>query len=333
MLRRAVFLGSLVLGFCSTAAPIAAEAQQAGKVYRIGVLLPDSLPSLSQADPLLDAFRQGLRHHGYFEGQNLVIERRYAEGQPERFPNLVAELVWINADVIVTSGAPAAQAAKQATSTVPIVMAQINDPVGLGLVTSLTRPGGNVTGLANLHSELGAKQMELLKEILPRATRVAVPWNPANPGAAMILGHLQHAARALRLTLQSIEMRHPGEFDSAFATMVKERADAVLLPPDPSFLPHGKRIVSLAAANRLPTIFGWKELVEAGGLLAYGPSVPDLFKRAATYVDRILKGAKPGDLPVEQPAMFELVINLKTAKALGITIPPSLLARADRVIE
>ncbi len=308
-------------------APHAAEAQKPAKVPRIAVLSPTGLSHLSQA------FRQGLRDLGYVEGQTVAVEERHAGGRLEQLPDLATELVRLKFDLIVTSGAPAAHAAKQATSTIPIVMAQINDPVSLGLVASLAKPGGNVTGLANLHSELAAKQLELLKEAVPKLSRLAVLWNPANPGAEHIVKHLRYPSQALGVTLNSVELRDPRGLESTFAAMSRQQPGALLLPPDPFFLPHGKQIVDLAAKHRLPAMFGWRELVEAGGLMAYGPSVPDMFRRAATYVDKILKGAKPSDLPVEQPTIFELVINLKTAKALGLTIPPSVLIRADQVIE
>jgi putative ABC transport system substrate-binding protein len=321
----------LLLALTLFGVPLAAEAQPAGKVPRIGVLMPD-FPG-PQSSRSIDAFRQGLRDLGYVEGQTITIESRWAEGRTERFSDLAVELVRLKPDVIVTSGAPAVLAAKQATSTIPIVMAQINDPVGLGLVGSLARPAGNITGLANVHSELAGKQLELLKEAEPKVSRLAVLWNPANPGAELFLRHMRHASQAVGVTLQPVEIRDPSEIETGFAVMIRQRANALLLPPDPLFLPHGKQIVDLAAKNRLAAMYGWSELAESGGLMAYGPSIPDMFRRAATYVEKILKGAKPGDLPIEQPTKFELVINLKTANALGITIPQSLLQRADEVIQ
>ena len=326
--RRALLIA---LGASALAAPLASFAQQQpAKIPRIGLLSP-----FSPSDTALwhQAFGQGLRDLGWVEGKNISIEYRYAEGRNDRLPDLAAELVRLKVDVIVTSGAPAAIAAKQATITIPIVMAQVNDPVGLGLIASLGKPGGNITGLANLHSDLGAKQLELLKEAAPKTSRVAILWNPANPGAALIVRHMQHGAQALGMTLLPVEVRDPSEVESAFATMTRERANALSLPPDPVFLPFGKRIVELVARNRLPAMYGWRELVEAGGLMAYGPSIPDMFRRAAGYVDKILKGAKPANLPIEQPTKFELVVNMKTAKALGIKIPNSILLRADKVIE
>ncbi len=317
---------TLALGLLPT--PLAAEAQRPAGVARVGLLSAGS-----PTPHLLDAFREGMRERGYLEGTNLTIEPRWAEGRFDRLPDLVAELVRARVDVIVTSGAPAAFAAKQGTSAIPIVMAQISDPVGLGLVASLPQPGGNITGLANLHSDLGPKQLELLKEAVPKAARVAVLWNPGNPGAELIVKHSQHGARALRMTLHPVEVRDAKALESAFAAMARERANALLLPPDPFFLPHGRQIVDLAAKRRLPAMYGWRELVEAGGLMAYGPHIPDMFRRAATYVDKILKGAKPADLPVEQPMRFEMVINMKTAKVLGITFPQTILIRADQVIQ
>ena len=327
MLRLVRIIVTVTLVLSILMVPLAADAQQPAKVPRIAVLSPADLPHLIQA------FRQGLRDLGYVEGQNIAVEERHAGGRLDQLPDLAAELVRVKVDLIVTSGAPAARAAKQATSTIPIVMAQINDPVSLGLVPSLSKPGGNITGLANLHSELGAKQLELLKEAVPMLSRVVIIWNPNNPGAEMILKHLRHPSQVLGVTLHPVEVRDPKELASVFTTMSKQPPSALLLPPDPFFLPHGKQIADLAAKNRLPSMFGWRELVEAGGLMAYGPSIPDMFRRAAVYVDKILKGAKPGDLPVEQPTRFELVLNLKTAKALGLTIPQSLLIRADQVIQ
>ena len=320
----------ITLGVGALAFPLSSLAQRQAGVWRIGFLGAESASGYASN---VEAMRAGLRKLGYVEGKNISIEYRYAEGRNDHFPGLAAELVRLRVDVIVTSGAPAAIAAKQASITIPIVMAQVNDPVGLGLIASLGKPGGNITGSANLHSDLGAKQLELLKEAAPKTSRVAILWNPANPGAALIVKHMQHGAQALGMTLLPVEVRDPSEVESAFAAMTRERANALSLPPDPVFLPFGKRIVELAARNRLQAMYGWRELVEAGGLMAYGPSIPDMFRRAATYVDKILKGAKPADLPVEQATTFELVINMKTAKALGLKIPNSILVRADKVIE
>ncbi len=318
----------LVLGILT--APLAADAQQAANRARIGFL---GAASPSTARHLVEAFRQGLRERGWVEGQNLVIEYRWAEGKPERFPDLAAELVRLKVDLIYAGTNPAALAAQKATSTIPIVTAVISDPVQLGLVASLGRPGGNITGLTAVSDELSAKQLELLKETVPRVSRVAVLVNPAGAGYTLDLRSAQGAAQTLRVQLQIRETRGPDEFDTAFAAMSKERAGALLVLRDALFLVHRKRLVDLAAKHRLPTMFHRREFVEAGGLMAYSPSLVDLVRRAATYVDRILKGAKPADLPVEQASKFDLVINMKTAKAMGLTIPQSVLIRADEVIQ
>jgi putative ABC transport system substrate-binding protein len=314
------------------AAPLAAEAQPAGKVTRIGWLgnSPSALPHLREA------FLQGLRDLGYVEGRNVVIEYRYAQGKPERFPALAAELVALKVDVIVVSNTPPALAAKQATRTLPIVFAFAPDPVTEGLVTSLARPGGNVTGLSTLAPELGGKRLELLTQAVPGVTRVAVLWQPGGVPERTekdILTSAEVAGRALGLRLQFVEARGSADVDRAFSDMTRARAGALTVLGSPMFTSERSRLVDLAAKHRLPAVYGRREYVDAGGLMSYAPNLADLFRRAATYVDKILKGAKPGDLPVEQPTKFELVINLKTAKALGLTIPPSLLARADEVIQ
>ncbi len=327
--RRTFITGGLAL----LAAPLAADAQQAGKVARIGLLSPVSPPPPSSPTPVLDAFRQGLRELGWIEGRNLAIAYRYAEGRMDRFPELAAEFVSLKVDVIVVSGFPAARAATRATSTVPIVMAYVADPVGTGLVASLARPGGNLTGLASFTLELEAKRLELLKEAVPKLRRVAYLWNAAIPEAKGSLRDLQVAARTLGVRLQSVEVRGPEEFESGFTAMIRKRAEGLLVLADPFTVTHQKRIVDLAAKNRLPLVSGFSGFAEAGGLMSYQVNLPDLFHRAAAYVDKILKGAKPADLPVEQPSKFELIINLKTAEALGLTIPPSILVRADRIIE
>jgi putative ABC transport system substrate-binding protein len=327
--RRAFFgtvAGSLL------AAPLAVEAQQAGKVYRIGYL-SNSPPNTLEISRLHEAFRQGLRERGWVEGQNAVIEWRFAEGRMERLPDLAADLVRLKVDLIATVGGPAARAAKQATTTIPIVAVAVSDPVGQGFVASLARPGGNVTGLATLFPELAVKRLGLLKEILPGASRVAVLWNAANPGNVIILRGVQAAARTLGVTLQSREVRGPDDFKAAFAQMSRERPDALMILDDPLLLQYSASIVDFAAKKRLPTMHPFRESVETGGLIAYSVNLAELNRRAAEYIDKILKGAKPADLPVEQATKFELVINLKTAKALGLTIPPSLLQRADQVIE
>jgi putative ABC transport system substrate-binding protein len=324
--RRRFLLTSLAGAF---AAPLASQAQQAVKVSRIGFLSPRSSSDVGR----LAAFRQGLRELGYVEGQNIAIESRWAEGTYDRLPGLADELVRLKVDVIVTYAAPAIQAAKRATGTIPIVMAGAIDPVASGLVTSVARPGGNITGLSLIAPDLVGKQLAILKEVVPMVSRVALLGNPANTGTAPQLQNAQDAARALAMRLQLLEARGPSEIDSAFAAMIKERAGAVIVLVDGMLADHRTRIADLAAKSRLPAVYGLSDHPEAGGLMAYGPSVSDRFRRAATYVDKILKGAKPAELPVEQPTKFELVLNLTTAKALGLTIPPSLLARADQVIE
>jgi putative ABC transport system substrate-binding protein len=324
--RRAFISGITV---AVLAAPLDAGAQQPGKVYRIGFLSPRSSSDVGR----LAAFRQGLRELGYVEGQNIAIESRWAEGEYGRLPGLAAELVRLKVDVIVTYAAPAIQAAKRATGTIPIVMAGAIDPVASGLVTSVARPGGNVTGLSLMAPDLVGKQLAILKEVVPTVSRVALLGNPANTGNAPQLRHAQETVRALGMRLQFLEARGPSEIDGAFAAMTRERAGAVIVLVDGMLADHRARIADLAVKNRLPAVYGLSDYPEAGGLMAYGPSVLDRFRRAATYVDKILRGAKPADLPVEQPTKFELVINLKTAKALGLTISPSLLQRADQVIE
>jgi len=284
--------------------------------------------------PLLDAFRQGLRELGWVEGQNIAIEYRFAEGRFDRLPDLAAELVRLKVDIIVAQPTPAAVAAKNATKTIPIVMISVGDPVGLGLIASLARPGGNVTGSSySVGPEIAGKLLELLKETVPKVRRVAILWNPANPAQPLFIRELNVAAPSLGVQLQLLEARGPNEFEGAFAAMAKERAGALLVMADGMFLLHRTRLADLAARSRLPAAYGVRDHVDAGGLMSYGSSTRDLFRRSATFVDKILKGAKPADLPVEQPTKFELVINAKTAKALGLTIPPSLLQRADEVIQ
>jgi ABC-type uncharacterized transport system substrate-binding protein len=324
---RRAFIGTLASGLL--AAPLAGEAQPAEKMYRIAFLSPTSPSDAGR----LAAFREGLRELSYVEGQNIAIESRWAEGNYDRLPGLAAELVRFKVDIIVTYGTPASQAAKRATGTIPIVMAGAIDPVASGLVTIVARPGGNLTGLSLMAPELVGKQLEILKDVVPKISRVALLGNPANPGNAPQVRHAQDAARALGLRLQPLEARGPSDIDSAFAAITSEQAGAVIVLVDSMLLDHRTRIADLAARRRLPAVYGLSDHVEAGGLMAYGPNRLDIFRRATTYVDKILKGAKPGDLPVEQPTKFALVINLKTAKALGLTIPPSLLQRADQVIE
>jgi ABC-type uncharacterized transport system substrate-binding protein len=329
---RRAFLGAVTGGLL--AAPLVAEAQQAGKTYRIGYLgqVPDS--STAAAPHMLAAFRQGLRDLGWVEGQNIIIEYRYAEGRSERLPDLAAELVRLKVDTIVAPTIQGATAAKNATGTIPIVMVAVGDPVGTGLIASLAHPGGNVTGLSfSVGVETYGKGLELLKETVPKVRRVAILWNPANLVNRLAIREVNVAARSLGVQLQLLEARGPSEFDGAFAVMAKKRPGALLVVSDTLFILHRTRLADLAARNRLPAAYGAREYVDAGGLMSYGPSIADLYRRAATYVDKILKGAKPADLPVEQPTKFELVINLKTAKALGLTIPQSVLGRADEVIQ
>ena len=319
---------TLALGILAT--PIAAEAQVPAKVPRIGFLASYSPTNNAH---FLEAFRQGLRELGYVDGQNIAIEYRFAEGRPERLPALAAELVRLKVDVIVTGGPPAPEAAKQATSTIPIVFTVTGDPVAEGLVASVARPGGNITGLASIAPELVGKQLELLKEVAPKVSRVAVLQNPSNHGHPPMLRQADGSARALGVQLHILTARTPPEIEAAFAAMRSQRAGGVLILRDQLFLTQRTQIAALAAKSRLPAVYGNREYAEAGGLMAYGASTPHMYRRAATYVDKILKGAKPADLPVEQPMRFELVINLKTAKALGLTIPQSILIRADEVIQ
>ena len=327
-MERRAFIGALAVFLL--VAPLAAEAQQPAKVPRIGFL---SARPPTDNPYFIDSFRQGLRELGYVEGQNIAIEYRFAAGRPERLPALAAELVRLKVDVIVTGGPPAPEAAKQATGTIPIVFAVAADPVAVGLVASLARPGRNITGLASISPELIGKQLELLKEVVPNISRVAVLQNPSNDSHPHTLRQAEGAARGLGVQLQIVQARTPPEIDAAFAAMRSQRAGGILVLRDPLFLTQRTQIAALAAKTRLPAVYGFREEAEAGGLMAYGASVPFMYRHAAIYVDKILKGAKPADLPVEQPTKFELVINLKTAKALGLTIPSSLLQRADEVIQ
>jgi ABC-type uncharacterized transport system substrate-binding protein len=328
MTRRTIgLLVTFALGLL--VAPLAATAQPPTPVHRIGYLLG----ATREQEPALEAFLEGMRALGYVEGQNLVMEYRAAEGQYERFPALAAELVRLKVDVLLAVITPAALAAKHATTTIPIVMMGIGDPVGSSLVASLDRPGGNVTGLTSVQTDLVGKELEFLKDVLPTVSRVAVLWNPANPAHARHVRALDVAAQALGVQLHLVEARDPEAFDGAFAAMTRAHAGALLVLGDSMVFQHRKRLAELAATNRLPTMHNIRPFVEAGGLMAYGPSTPDLRRRAAVYVDKILKGAKPADLPVEQPTKFELVINLKTAQGLGITLPPHLLVLADEVIK
>ncbi len=293
-------------------APLTAAAQQAGKVFRIG-LLDYSAPDVGRQS-WWSAFRQQMRQLGYVEGQNVTFEPRWAQGDLDRVLKLAAELVALKVDV-------------------PIVMGTGSDPVAVGLVASLRQPGGNVTGMTSINSELSAKRLELLRNVAPRASRIAILWDESDAGSHLNVEETEAAAKRLGLTMHSVPVRRPAGLEAAFAAVVRGRAGGLSIVPSPMFFSHRKRLAELAVKHRLPTVVGPREFVEAGGLLGYAADIPDLFRRAAVYVEKILKGAKPGDLPVEQPTKFELVINLKTAKALGLTVPPALLGRADQVIE
>ncbi len=319
----------LVLGALFFALCFYANAQQPAKVPRIGFLSSLSPAAVSAR---MDAFRQGLRELGYVEGKNIVIESRWAEGKTERLPELAAELVRLKVDVIVTGGPSVNRFAKEATVTIPIVLAFDNDPVGNGFAASLARPGGNVTGLSALSPEISGKQLELLKEIVPTLSRVAVLGNSAEPANALVLREVELAAGAFGVKLQYLDVLGPKDIETAFRAASKGRADAVLVLLSPVVISHRTQLVEIALRSRLPAIYFRPEFVEDGGLMSYATSFADLSRRAATYVDKILKGTKPADLPVEQPTKFELVINLKAAKQIGLTIPPNVLAQADKVI-
>jgi putative tryptophan/tyrosine transport system substrate-binding protein len=309
--------------------PLAVRAQQPiGKVRRLGILQPGAPP-----EPLVEAMRERLRELGYREGHDIVLEFRWAEGKFERLSELAAELARLKVDVITTLSTPVAIAARKATTTIPIVFTGVGDPVGAGVVPSLARPGGNATGISLLATELAPKRLEILREIVPDMSPVAMLWNDTNPGMVLRAREAQDAAAKLHVTIQSVGVHDLVDFDSAFATIENGRTNALLVLVDPFTLQHRKRIVDFAAQQRLPAIYEAREFVQSGGLICYGPSLLAMQRRAAEYVDKIFKGAKPADLPVEQPTKFELVINLKTAKALGLDIPPTLLARADEVME
>jgi putative tryptophan/tyrosine transport system substrate-binding protein len=326
---RRTFLGTLTGSLL--AAPLAAEAQPAGKVYRIGLIVT---ATRDETGHLIKALSEGLRELGYVEGRNVVLELRFAEGRQERLPALAAELVQLRVDVLVTGSNPVIAAVKQVSATIPVVMAVSRDPVGAKFIASLARPGGNITGLANdTAPEIIGKNLALLKEAVPRVSRVAFLWNPVPPGAEASKNAAGSAARNLGVAFQPVAVRSRSELEGAFAVMVRERANAVVVAQDPVTFGSRSQVVLLAARSRLPAVYGVREFAEAGGLMSYGPNIADQFRRAATYVDKILKGAKPGDLPIEQPTKFELVINLKAAKALGLTIPQSVLQRADQVID
>ena len=328
MIDRRTFLASLSLSVL--AAPLAAEAQQPVKLPRIGVLFASTPAATSH---LLDGLRQGLREHGYVEGQHIILERRYGQAGTERMSDVAAELVRLKVDVLVAATDPATAALRQQTQTIPIVMANGTDPVGTGFVASLARPGGNVTGLSALSPELSGKRLGLLREVVPGLSRVAIIWNPDVRGALFDYKETEAAARSLRLQLQSVEVSRSEDLDRAFSAVTNQRAQALIVQtPNPVLFANRSQIASFAQRTRLPSMYGQKEFADAGGLITYGPNTADMWRRAATYVDKILKGVKPEDLPVQQPTKFELVINLKTAKALGLTVPQSVLVRADEII-
>jgi putative ABC transport system substrate-binding protein len=324
-------LATIAAAFVLFSAPLAVEAQQPGKVYRVGILTNKA------SDPaearLWQAFRSGLRERGWIEGENILIEFRGAEGNTARLPELAADLVRLKVDLIVARSSMFVQPAKEATSSIPIVFVVHADPVRTGHVTSLSRPGGNITGLANLMTDLGPKELELLSSAVPVAKRIAVLWNPDTPSHIPALKAVGEAARTLRVQLQAVGARTAAELEGAFAAMARARAQAVLVLGSPIFFTARQRVAELAITHRLPTMLDASDYVEAGGLMSYSPNYDDLYRRGAVYVDKILKGAKPADLPVEQATKFELVINIKTAKALGLTIPQSVLVRADHVIQ
>jgi putative ABC transport system substrate-binding protein len=323
--RRTFLAGT---GAMLLAMPLAAEAQQTGKVWRVGYL---GLTAISLAEPHWEAFRTGLRERGYAEGQNLVIERRFAEGREERFPGLVTELLGLKVDVILVASTHAALAAKAATSSIPIVLVGVLEPERTGLVASLGHPGGNVTGISNQIFEVQAKQYQLFKEALPRLARLAVLWNPTNEASALAWRETENQAGVLGMTAISGAIASPAELEPTLAAVAARRPDGIHVHL--ALAPYRQRIIEFALSRRLPTLVGDRRWADVGALLTYGPNMSDIFRRCAVYIDKILKGAKPADLPVEQPTKFELVINLKTAKALGLTIPPSLLQRADEVIQ
>jgi putative ABC transport system substrate-binding protein len=325
-MKRREFIG-LVGG--AVAWPAAAGAQQLGKVYRIGVFSAGSPP----LTPTFTAFPNALSALGWIEGQNILLENRFADNRLEHLPELAAELVRLKVDIIVTYGTLAPLAAKRATSTIPIVMCDAGDPVASRLVVSLARPGGNVTGLSLMSPDLAPKRVQMLKELLPALSRVAVLWNAANPYPARVFKETVSAAKSLGIEVDSIQVRGSADFDDAFNLLMKRRPDALIAVEDPLIGAHRKQITDYAVKSRLPSMYGLREYADAGGLMSYGPNLVELRRRAAGYVDQIIKGAKPADMPIQQPTKFEMIINLNTAKALGLTVPPSLLARADEMIE
>jgi putative ABC transport system substrate-binding protein len=319
-----------VVAAVTLATSFIAEAQRPGKVYRVG-FLGNSTALLEEH--LVGAFRSGLRDLGYDEGRNVLLEYRWAEGKYERFPALIAELMGLRVDVLVTAGAPATLAVKKATTSIPLVMVAVADPVGDGIVSSLAHPGGNITGVSSIALDLEAKRLELLREVMPTAASIAVLWNPLNVSHPRALERVQAAARVLRMKVHLVRVRVADDIKDAFADIGRQRSDALLVLADRVFLHERARMMELALHQRLPGVYPYRELVETGGLMSFGPNYVEMHRRAATYVDRILKGAKPGDLPIEQPTTFELVINTRTAKALGLTIPPSVLLRTDQLIQ
>jgi len=321
--KRREFIG-LVGG--AVAWPLTASAQQQGKIVTIGILAIEPWPPI-------DTFRRALHDLGYIEGKNVRFEYRYARGDNGRLPELANNLVGLNVDVILTWGTDAALAAKQATTTIPIVMGTIGDPLGIGIVTNLAHPGGNVTGFSSRAAELEAKRLQLLKELVPGLSRVAILFNPTNHYMPLALQSAQRGAQTLDVTLAMYEVHDTTTLDAAFVTLTKDRPDALMIPADTFLVSQRSRIAQFAIENKLPSVYSFREYIEAGGLIAYTPNYYDLFRRAASYVDKILKGTKPGELPIEQPTRFLLLVNLKTARALGLTMPPRLLARADKVIE
>jgi len=322
-MKRRVFL-TVLAGIA--ALPLVARAQQSGKIWRIGFIA-------HRYEKFYDPLFQGLRELGYIEGQNLIVERRYAEGHAERFQDFAAEMVRLKVDAVIVVTTPAAFAVRNATTTIPIIHLAAIDPVGTGLIASLAHPGGNITGLAVLNAETSAKRLELLREVVPALSRGAVLWNAANPANALAWKETEGAGRALGVALQSVEVRDSKDFEGAFAAIAEQHADILLVLQDALTLDYRKEIIGFTLKERLPSMFVGKEFVEEGGLMSYGDRLPERYRRAAEIVDRILKGTKPADIPVEQPTTFELVVNLKTAKAIGLALPPTFLARADQVIE
>jgi len=326
-MMKSILFGLLTAVLLTATPP--AQAQQPAKIPRIGIMLP---PSASFISAWVEAFRQRLRELGYVEGENIFIEYRYADGKPDRLPDLAAELVRLKVDVILTGAISGVLAAKKASATIPIVFGAAPDPVGAGLVSSLARPGGNITGLSLMAPDLDGKRLELLNEAFPKVARVAFLWEPTNVRGDLAIEDIEAVAKALGLKLQSLPVRGLNDFDGAFSRIKKDALQALITTPSPIINTQQSRLLDFAAKNRLPAIYPNKEFVEAGGLMSYAPSYTDLFRRAADFVDKILKGTKPADLPVEQPKKFEFLVNLKAAKQIGVTVPPNVLARADRVI-